>query len=1355
MSVNNLADQLSWLLTSKPFLPPTAPNTPLVFEQQLDEPDFEDDSLLEEVVVPELEDAALAQPQEFSTGTGNNSHIVTTDSDITSEMARLRTPASPSRRPHLASVPPCTGILTSSGSSTGRPASTNTSEDYPRPNTSLGNTLPKGYRPQIPQIQDIHRNPLSSSPQKHLRTETSYSRTPIISGLDTIDLTEDDDTPKQDLRTVAYASKKDDDYQRTTQSPSRTSRKRKSEEFEEDLRKNPAQANKSVGSIQVSPRPASAGQTLHIPGAQHIRQVTPRKIEDHEYSAYFSQSSESSGNERVSNAMQALPERHSRSPLPLQSRVKPDVEQRPLPVKSEAHSPEPTSASGAEKSMPNEDELKQRVKQEVVDSEVDDEDYAMETEQDVTMHDLEDVSAIEDSDIKDSDIQDPLRDSQREHKHEDQACKTSKASPMKVLKHSQALPLSQDLRAERIAETQHPMTRNSINDTFEPLPKSNDTLKRLSLFRRQDLSHHLEDIEAENMEVAAAYTEALIAAEDVSDLQVQKNQLKNLVESCKAFIEAWDQQCTLCAQLKPLKNAMVACIAAGHEHDFETLRQVRVLQKELEQGEGRLISLMGLANFDITSKQLPQAEFKSSKIAVKSTQMPQIVRTQSVPSSARPVPDTQANPFQINDRRPQVSFAPVEQRSDIRAVSAFPDNSREARPLQPSVQPTEPGQDRSAHSNTFRRPDPPPVPRYNQNLPPKSYTYDDSEEDEFDDVDEIEMSNVMGIAPADYVADGDNFGFEDDDEAMLEAADDFWVRPDPSSRPRSVLTEQSGNPQAKTRGQNTIHEKASKNGKGLLPLEGVDLNAHPWSSEVKNALTKCFKLQGFRPNQQAAVNATLAGQDVFVLMPTGGGKSLCYQLPAIITTGRTHGVTIVVSPLLSLMEDQVNHLKALKVQALMLNGSTSSAEKQIIMGALRNAEPEQLIQLLYVTPEMLTKNLGLIETFKRLHARGKFARIVIDEAHCVSQWGHDFRPDYKALGEVRSQFPGVPVMALTATATENVKLDVIHNLGIQGCKVFMQSFNRPNLNYQVHPKKPKLILEDMAELIKTEHAGETGIIYCLARKKCEEVATALSKEHGIKAHHYHAELEPNEKSRVQKTWQSGRYQVIVATIAFGMGIDKGNVRFVMHHTLPKSLEGYYQETGRAGRDGKKSACYLFYSYADCSTLKRMIEDGDGDYEQKQRQKQMLRQVVQFCENKVDCRRVQVLAYFNEQFHQQDCNGECDNCNSTSTFEEQDFSDDAKKAIALVQSVGSGGTVNNVKGVTLLQYVDIFRGTKKDYEDFDGYGDGKSLSKTTAERLFQRLLTEDALQEVNVFNKKGFPSQYIRVSWVHTLYKQAP
>ncbi|EME40256.1 hypothetical protein DOTSEDRAFT_179253 [Dothistroma septosporum NZE10] len=794
--------------------------------------------------------------------------------------------------------------------------------------------------------------------------------------------------------------------------------------------------------------------------------------------------------------------------------------------------------------------------------------------------------------------------------------------------------------------------------------------------------------------------------DDTEDLQAEldsidarKVALEGLQEKRSRYQKLLDEKARLKIALNQAVKARQGLLAAKTANDAGKVR--------LDETEEVCLSLLQTCEDDVRktlSSALPKPERVPQKVAVKSTQAPgHNVREQapSIPSSSR-IAQTQIQP----------SMPPP----------ALPSHQQVVSPI--------------------RKKD-----MYVRSHPGSSY-----DETEFEDgtvgdddvaghwaADTTMFSSRMGTPPQAYYDDDDDYGIGDDGD-MLDDIDHFAQ---PVTKPqvfpsRPVFEERSGNSQARP----PFAAKTKKTpAKDLAAIERKNFS-YPWSDEVKRTLKESFKLKGFRENQCEAINATLGGKDAFVLMPTGGGKSLCYQLPALIRGGKTRGVTVVISPLLSLMEDQVQHLRNLNIQAFLINSETTKEERGFLLDSLKNPDVEKFITLLYVTPEMLSKSAAINNAFTRLHQSRRFARLVIDEAHCVSQWGHDFRPDYKEIGEVRNRLPGVPVMALTATATENVKLDTIHNLGIKGCEVFTQSFNRPNLYYEVRMKgKGKNDLASIASLIKDDHPKQTGIIYCFSRKDCENMANALQSQHGIKAHHYHAGMEGPEKANVQKEWQAGRYHVIVATIAFGMGIDKPNVRFVIHHTIPKSLEGYYQETGRAGRDGKPSSCYLFYGFGDASKQKRFIDDGEGSHEQKERQRQMLKKMTQYCDNRSDCRRVQVLGYFSERFDPEDCDGGCDNCTSDSTFHDVDYTEYAEKAIGLVRQVYK-------EKVTLLHCIDVFRGgkstkiTQLSHDSLDEYGYGSELDRTDLERLFYRLLSEDAIREENIVNKSGFAANYI-------------
>lgn len=544
--------------------------------------------------------------------------------------------------------------------------------------------------------------------------------------------------------------------------------------------------------------------------------------------------------------------------------------------------------------------------------------------------------------------------------------------------------------------------------------------------------------------------------------------------------------------------------------------------------------------------------------------------------------------------------------------------------------------------------------------------------------------------------------------------------------------------------QRVLQTQVNQTGKAsdLMSLPGM---RHPWSPDVAKVLKNTFKLHVFRTNQLEAINATLSGQDVFVLMPTGGGKSLCYQLPSVINSGRTRGLTVVVSPLVSLMQDQVDHLEAIGIRATAYNGEKTQTQKAQIRAQINTGE----MDCLYVTPELLALSDHIVEVFQQLRRRQMLARIVIDEAHCVSQWGHDFRPDYKKLGEFRSNFAGVPVIALTATANDKVQVDVKDHLRLQNPACYRQSFNRPNLHYHVFPRTTGAF-DKLKSLIQVDHRGQVGIIYCNSKRECEKLAEKLPD-----AAFYHAGMEKAERANVQRAWQAGQVRIICATIAFGMGIDKANVRFVIHNSLPKSLEGYYQETGRAGRDGKKAMCYLFWAFSDRSLLFRMIdkppEKGSTiSYEQKKNMKEGVQRVVDYADNKADCRRAQVLGFFNEYFDPKDCHGTCDNCQSDQVYSEQDVTPAAKIAIQIVRAVQETGDSERDSRATLNDCVSIARGSKiakiaqKGWDRIEGFGALKSESRwdiSNTTKLFQHLVNVEVLKDMHVTNPRGFVNTY--------------
>lgn len=485
-------------------------------------------------------------------------------------------------------------------------------------------------------------------------------------------------------------------------------------------------------------------------------------------------------------------------------------------------------------------------------------------------------------------------------------------------------------------------------------------------------------------------------------------------------------------------------------------------------------------------------------------------------------------------------------------------------------------------------------------------------------------------------------------------------------------------------------------------------------------LKTVFNLDKFRSNQEDIIKASLAGEDIFVLMPTGGGKSLCYQLPAMIQDG----ITIVISPLLSLIQDQISSLLNKNIPAVALNSNCTTSERTLIMQALQACHS---VKIVYVTPELLNKSTSFLSLLYDLSRRGKLARFVIDEAHCVSQWGHDFRPDYKELGMIKRRFSEIPLIALTATATKKVEIDILKSLGIEGCRVFRQSFNRPNLRYFVM-NKTRQTITDIVSFVHANYPNSPGIIYCTSKKECEKMSEGLNNH--LKTTFYHAGLSKRERNRVQEMWNDGTVKIIVATIAFGMGIDKSDVRFVIHYSLPKSLEGYYQETGRAGRDGLESVCILYYSYGDTKTIEFLISKNyNATEEQKNRQREELKYVVQYCENKTDCRRKLVLSHFAEDFDPVKCKKSCDNCakNLTKT---KDYTVQAKELLALIRKA---------EKISLLQAVDAYRGSgsrkSQEFSMMPYFGSGKDLKKVTVERIVQYLVGNGNIEN-RIFATRG-------------------
>ena len=402
------------------------------------------------------------------------------------------------------------------------------------------------------------------------------------------------------------------------------------------------------------------------------------------------------------------------------------------------------------------------------------------------------------------------------------------------------------------------------------------------------------------------------------------------------------------------------------------------------------------------------------------------------------------------------------------------------------------------------------------------------------------------------------------------------------------------------------------------PLPVVDA-AEP----LEGTLRRVFGYHAFRPLQREIIQDSLAGRDVFALLPTGGGKSLCFQLPAL----RRPGLTVVISPLIALMKDQVDALRANGVGAACLNSSLDDAARREAWRRLHRGE----IRLLYVAPERLFAGTMLEEL-----ARWQLGAVAVDEAHCISEWGHDFRPEYRQLSQLRERFPTVPFLALTATATQRVREDIVRQLHLRDPATYVASFNRPNLTYRIEAKGQTA---DRIARLARARKGEAGIVYCASRNATEALAERLVKE-GVKALPYHAGLTPETRAANQERFLRDEVQVMCATIAFGMGINKPNVRFVLHHDLPKNIEGYYQETGRAGRDGLPSECILYFSPGDVAKQIAFIDEKTDENERAVASAQ-LRQMVHYAES-AGCRRVSLLGYFGETFPPGGC-GACDNC----------------------------------------------------------------------------------------------------------------
>ena len=459
-----------------------------------------------------------------------------------------------------------------------------------------------------------------------------------------------------------------------------------------------------------------------------------------------------------------------------------------------------------------------------------------------------------------------------------------------------------------------------------------------------------------------------------------------------------------------------------------------------------------------------------------------------------------------------------------------------------------------------------------------------------------------------------------------------------------------------------------------------------------------FGFESFNENQEAIIETLISGQDAFVLMPTGSGKSLCYQIPGILRPG----IGVVISPLIALMQDQVNALEQVGVRACFINSTLSRFEIQQIEKKLIANE----MDLLYVAPERL-----FMQRFLNIFKKVKISLFAIDEAHCVSQWGHDFRPEYMQLNILPEMFPEVPRVALTATADTVTSKDILSKLHLKSARQFVSSFDRPNIKYSVAIKNsPKA---QLLRFLKSEHPGESGIVYCLTRKKVDATAKWLSQK-GFNALPYHAGMDASDRMKHQRLFQVQEDIIIVATVAFGMGIDKPNVRFVAHLDMPKNIESYYQETGRAGRDGEGSSAWMAYDLSDIVTIGKILENAEGDQAFKRIQFQRLQAMIGYCEA-AGCRRQILLNYFDEPYDQE-C-GNCDNC--LENVEKWDGTIAAQKAMSCTYRTGERFGVAYITDVLLGKETERMKNFRHD--KVSTFGIGKELSRQEWKSVFRQII----------------------------------
>jgi len=501
-----------------------------------------------------------------------------------------------------------------------------------------------------------------------------------------------------------------------------------------------------------------------------------------------------------------------------------------------------------------------------------------------------------------------------------------------------------------------------------------------------------------------------------------------------------------------------------------------------------------------------------------------------------------------------------------------------------------------------------------------------------------------------------------------------------SSNDSSDEEEQSDN-------NNEVKKWDISNSNCLLPNLKELSKPQIWDEDLKFIISHIFGYKTFRPLQREIINANLMDKDIFACMPTGSGKSLCYQIPAIMST---ETVTVVVMPLISLILDQSKFLTSLGVKVLYLEGGINPNYLNFDT-MFRNENPEERIKIIFITPEKLNSSTGTTyNLLSELYNQGLFKRIVIDEAHCVSQWGKDFRPHYLELKKIKANFPDVAILALTATAPKKMRDDIIFQLGMKNTLYFQLSNNRPNLYLEIRNKKSfSNPIEDMAKIIQKYYSNKTGIVYCNSKALCEKISKILNKNYNINCGFYHAGLSDSKRREIQEDWMNDEIKVVIATIAFGMGINKLDVRFVIHYDMPKSFETYYQEIGRAGRDGEPSRCIIYYQPSDKNSLQFLLSKNLKNPQQIEDNLRRLTQMVDYCEEEFECRRVTALSYFDESFKKEDCHYMCDNCNKRLYCENKDVTKECKIILGLLNLL----TKNHYQ-FTANQISDYLKGKKE-------------------------------------------------------------